>query len=124
MGRLLIGPILVFLWVASAAAADAAAVRTVDLNEQGALEAVQRARPAHFEKIGKLLNGLTEQPHIRDAKWVQTTFSARNVTYADMYLVSLPSQRRLSFTLDDTQYRVTLTQTNNPAHVITIRNAK
>jgi len=99
-------------------------VRDVDLNELGALEVVQRARPVHFEKVGKILKGLTERPHIRDAEGVQTTFGARNVTYADMYLVSYPSQRHLSFTLDDTQYRVTLAQTNNPAHVIAIRNAK
>lgn len=124
MGKLLIGPVLVFLWVASAAAGEVAVVRSVDLNEQGALESVQRVRPVHFEKIGKILKGLTEQPEHRDAKWVQTTFNARNVTYADIYLVSHPSQRRLSFTLDDTQYRVTLTQTNDPAQVITIRNAK
>lgn len=124
MRMFLIGAIPAFLWTAGVAAGEVAAVRTVDLNLLGALEAVQRSRPAHYDKIGKIVKGLFEQPDSRASHWVQTTFNARNVSYPQVFLVSFPAQRRLSFTLDDTHYVVTLTLTVDPAHSIAIRNSK
>ena len=122
MKKLLIAAIPVFLWSAGVTAGDIAAVRTVDLNVLGALDAVQRSSPTHYKKIDRIVQGLLEQPDTRASFWVQTTFNARNVTYPPIFLTSFPAQRHLSFTLDDTRYMVTLTL--NTAHRIAIPNLK
>lgn len=122
MSKLLIGVVPVFLWAAGATAGELPVAHTIDLNVRGALEAAQRTNPVHYEKITKIAQGLLEQPDHRTSRWVQTTFNARNVSYPQTFLTSFPAQRRLSFTLDDTHYLVTLTM--KPVGGIAVRNSK
>jgi hypothetical protein len=62
MSRALVMAGLVVLWAALVAADGAPPVRTIDLSVPGALEALQQSRPAHFDKVGRILKALPEQP--------------------------------------------------------------
>lgn len=86
------------------AGADPAAV---DLRDAGALERLREANPAHYAAIRQILTGLSEQPERVEGDWLQATFDAREVELSRLLLkTSYPPRQRLSFTLDDTRYKL------------------
>jgi hypothetical protein len=98
--------------VAVVAAGAVIPVRTVNLDQPGALQALQRSNPTHYEKIQKIMDQLLRQPDAEVPHWMQANFDARDATYGPILLTSLPPKRRLSFTLDDTRYEAIVTLTN------------
>ena len=102
---------LVLISVAIAAAADIGRRRTVDLDAAGAMERVRVANPAHFDKIVKILEGVTQQPDSVVPHWLRVNFDGRDVSYAPIVMTSRPPKRRLSFALDDTRYEVVVVLT-------------
>jgi len=113
---------------ATSSATDRAAVtsttalgRRVDLNESGALEAVARANPAHYEKIRRILTGILQQPEASVPRWIQANFDGRDVTYAPVVLTSHPPKRRLSFALDATRYEAIIVLTNVRGDIVPLR---
>jgi hypothetical protein len=83
--------------------------RQVNLNAPGAMETLEATNPAHYLRIQQIVAGLSERGYDAVPGWIRTTFDAKDVSYSELLLVSLPPQRRLSFTLDDTHYRATIT---------------
>ena len=86
--------------------------RTIVLDAPGALEALQRSNPAHFDKIRRMLGGLRQRPDAEVPRWMEVSFGARDVSYVPVILTSHPPKRRLSFALDRTRYEMILTLTD------------
>jgi hypothetical protein len=112
VARLLTATLLACLWVAVVAAGDVIPGRTIDLDQPGALEALQRSNPTHYETIQQIMDHLPRQPDAEVPHWIQATFHARDATYGPILLTSFPPKRRVSFTLDDTRYEALVTLTN------------
>jgi hypothetical protein len=121
MSRLFAVMALGSLWIALAAA-DASRLRpAIDLNAPGALESLQQSRPAHFEKVRKILAGVLARPDTEVPRWMEVSFDARDVNYRPVVLTSHPPKRRLSFALDDTRYEAVVTLTNVRGDVVPLR---
>lgn len=58
MSKLIAAAVLALLWTAVAAAGQATLGRAINLNEPGALEALQHSNPTHYEKVRKIMKGL------------------------------------------------------------------
>jgi hypothetical protein len=121
VSRLLAVVMLAALWTAVAAAADAPPRRTIDLDQPGALETLQRANPAHHEKVRRIMEGVLQRPDTDVPRWIQASFAGRDVTYAPIVLTSHPPKRRLSFALDDTRYEAIVTLTNVRGEIVPAR---
>ena len=82
-----------------AAVADAIpAQRTVDLRDTGALGQLRRTNPAHFQKIERILAGLSESPERAEGHWLQTSFDAREVDLSRLVMkTSYPPRQMLRF---------------------------
>ena len=93
----------------------------VDLNESGALEALARSNPVHYDKIRRILDGILQQPEPSVARWIQVNFDGRDVTYAPIVLTSHPPKRRLSFALDATRYEAIIVLTNVRGDIVPLR---
>jgi hypothetical protein len=109
MLRLLAACALVSLWIGVVAAGDAPARRLVDLDKPGTLEALRQSNPTHFEKVRQILSSVAQLADADVPSWMVTNFNARDTRYARDETTSF-SQRRLSFTLDDTRYTVVVTR--------------
>lgn len=92
--------------------------RTVVLDAPGALEALQRSNPAHFDKVRRILDGLLQRPDAEVPRWMEVSFGARDVSYVQVVLTSHPPKRRLSFALDQTRYEAMFTLTNVRGDII------
>jgi len=112
MPRILAALILVLSITAAAVAAGQAPPRAIDLNQPGAMEALERSNPAHHEKIGQIMAGLLKRSDREVPRWLQTSFGARDVSYAPILLTSDPPKRRLAFALDGTRYLAVVTLSN------------
>jgi hypothetical protein len=112
MRPILAGALLVLTWVAVASGTDSALRRSVDLDAPGAIDRVRATNPAHFDKIVKIIEGVTEQPDSAVPRWLRVSFDARDVGYAPVVMTSHPPKRRLSFALDNTRYEVVVVLTN------------
>lgn len=86
MSKLIAAAVLVMLWTAVVVAGDATPRRTVNLNNPGALEALQQSNPTHYEKVRKILDGILQQPDAAVPRWIQTNFDARNVSYVPILM--------------------------------------
>src|SRR6266480_3222360 len=95
--------------------------RYVNLNVEGAIEQLRLSNPAHYEKIGNIIEGLSRQPHAQVERWLRTSFQAKDVSYSDILLTSEPPQRDLSFVLDDTLYSARVTLSRNKARIYPVK---
>jgi len=104
----------IFVAIAAAVLGNAVAVsaaRTIDLDDPGNLEALQRVHPDHYTKIERILAEVPRRPPAESsvATWMRTEFEARDIRYQDLIMTSLPPKKRLEFSLDTTTYRKTIT---------------
>ena len=81
MPRILAAALLLFGWTFLAVADEARSRRAVDLNEPGALEALQGSNPIHYDKIRRILEGVLRQSDGGVPRWLQTTCNAQDVSY-------------------------------------------
>jgi hypothetical protein len=95
--------------------------RAIDLDETGALEALARSNPAHYEKVRQILDGILQQRDANVPRWIRTNFAGRDVTYAPIVLTSHPPKRRLSFALDATRYETIIVLTNVRGEIVPLR---
>lgn len=85
----------------------------VDLTKRGALEDLRASNPEHFERIVGIIEGLRQRPERAETEWLQVAFGAQNVDLSKLLLrTSHPPKQSLSFTLDDTRYRLFVTRTD------------
>jgi len=110
--------LFVFLSVILVSQANARSPETINLNEPGALEALQRDNPVHYLTVHQILDNLLKQPESQVPRWLQTTFNAKDVRYVQVLLTSDPPKRDLSFMLDDTRYKARLTLTNDRVKIV------
>src|SRR5262249_57233733 len=114
MSKLIAAPIIVVFWIAVVVAGEFNSARTINLNKPGALEKLQQSNPTHYDKVRKILDGILQQSDADVPRWIQTSFDARNVSYAPILMTTRPPKRRLSFALDETPYKAALTPTQIP----------
>ena len=113
MARNLVATVIITLFVGSyVLAADSLPQRTINLDRPGTLEALQRNNPAHYQKIKEIMAGLFSRSDSEVPHWIQTTFSAGDVSYVPVLLTSDPPKRRLSFALDNTRYQAVVILTH------------
>ena len=110
--------LFVFLSIILVSQANARSPETINLNEPGALEALQRDNPAHYQTVRQILDNILKQPESQVPRWLQTTFNAKDVRYIRVLLTSYPPKRDLSFTLDDTRYKARLTLINDRVKIV------
>jgi len=111
MSKLLTIAVLLSLWTSTAAAGDMTLSRPIDLDNPGALEALQPSNPAHYEKVRQIVAGIVQQADAKVPGWMLANFNARDVNYAPIEMTSYPPKRRLAFALDDTRYVIVVTLT-------------
>ena len=121
MQRALALLVLASLWTALVAADAIRPGQRVDLNAPGMLETLQQSRPAHFEKVRRILEGVLQQPESEVPRWMRVSVGARDIDYRPVVLTSHPPKRRLSFALDDIYYEAIVTLTNVRGEVIPLR---
>jgi hypothetical protein len=67
---------LTALWTALVAADVAQPSRTFDLNAPGAIETLQQSRPAQFEKVRRILEGVSRQSDQQVRQWMHVRRNA------------------------------------------------
>jgi hypothetical protein len=102
--------ILLFLLSPFGWTENTAPLRHVNLNAPGAMEQIQALSPEHYKAIQGIAARLARNPHSTDARWIQTSFHAKDVSYGMALLTSFPPKKNIAFTLGETRYqgRVTL----------------
>src|SRR5438445_12251981 len=95
MPRLVAAAVLALLWTAVAAAGDSPPRHTIDLNEPGVLEALQRSNPTHYETVRKILKGWLRRPAIDVPRWIQPNFPPRDGGYIPGVLTAPPQRGAL-----------------------------
>ena len=81
-----------------------AAPPVIDLDVPGALDALARSNPTHYDKVQRIVAGVKTRSDPEVLDWLRVNFDAKEVKYVALLMVSLPPKRRLSFTLDDKSY--------------------
>src|SRR5207244_6930332 len=82
MPRLVAAAVLALLWTAVAAAGDSPPRHTIDLDEPGVLEALQRSNPTHYETVRKILDGVLQRSDNEDRKSTRLNSSHQIISYA------------------------------------------
>ena len=89
----------------------AATAAEVDLRAPGALEALQRANPAHSAKVEEILERTRRFPEAGPTRWLPASVNASEVRYSEhLVRTSYPPQQTLRFRLDDVRYTVSVTR--------------
>ena len=100
---------LLTLLAAAGLAPLGAAAGVISLDRPGALEAIAAENPAHHQRLQGILKASREMPCERDQlQRLSVAYDAREARCSTMLLTSLPSKRRLSFTLDGQDYVATV----------------
>lgn len=86
--------------------------RIVDIDAPGALDALARDNPRHYEKVREIISEVQKQPDSEVPRWMRARFDARGVIYGPLLLVTDPPKRHLSFTIDEIRYKTIVTLTN------------
>jgi hypothetical protein len=94
---------------------------TIDLDQPGALAALEQTNPAHYAKVRLILAGVSRNPDSDVPRWMRVGFDARDVSYAPLVLTSHPAQRRLAFALDGTRYVAVVVLTDSRGHIVPLR---
>ena len=118
MPRIIVAVFIGLFFVSCAVASDSRPGRTINLNKPGALEALQRSNPAHYDKVRKILDRILQKPDAAVPRWIQTNFDAQDVIYRPVLLTTDPPQKRLSFSLDDARYEAVVTITNMRVEIV------
>lgn len=118
MRKSIVAVVLLSLWTGVLPLGDAIPGKTINLNQPGALEALQRSNPMHYEKVHRILEGVLHQPDAVVARWMKANFEAREVKYVPIVLTSHPPKRRLSFSLDATRYEAVVILTNVRGEIV------
>lgn len=103
----------ILIMAGALAAGGVPADEFVDLTAQGALEDLRASNPEHFARIVEIVAGLREKPGRVEGDWLRVTFGARDVDLSRLLLRTTdPPKQSLSFTLDDTRYRLLVTRSD------------
>lgn len=118
MAKLLAATVLVLLANTAASAGAAMLGPLIDLDRPGALEALQRSNPAHYEKVRQIMDGVLRRSDAEVPRWMQASFNAHDVTYVPIVMTSHPPKRHLSFALDATRFEMIVTLTNVRGEIV------
>lgn len=118
MSRILMAVLLLF----TATAADSRPIE-VDLDKPGALEALEKERPAHHKRVMEEISKaqaihVDEKPSIQKADVVLRDSRLKG---AGTLLSSDPAKKRLAIPVDEVVYRVTAHMTENPGKLEKVR---
>ena len=106
--------IATFLFLVAGPSPVVAGPLPIDLDVPGALEGLARDNPAHYDKIQRIIRDIPSKKESEVSVWMRVGFSAKDVEYVPLYLVSLPPKRRLFFTLDHQRYKTDITVEPEP----------
>jgi hypothetical protein len=112
--------LIALMWACFSVSAQDAA--SVDLDDPAAVARLKETKPAHYEKIQRILAGLAERPQRVDERWLEVNFNATGVYLsAFLYKTSLPPKQHLQFRLDETSYSMNLTRSDITASFVPVR---
>jgi hypothetical protein len=105
--------IFVVLW--AALAAQAAPAQIVDLDRPGALEALKTEKPQHYAKIIESMDEVQAVPHSeKGQRDLRLEIQKPDPTRRQIE-TSHPAKTRMTVSVDDVEYRITVVYLKNPA---------
>ncbi len=120
--RTIIG--VVFLVAVASANAVGTSPQLVDLNRPGTLEQLKQQRPKHYEAITAVLRVVERVPcKDRQVETLKVRFDIREMACNFVLMTSNPPQRRLSFSLEGTNYVAVVTLKDTEGRAIPAKNA-
>lgn len=110
--------IVVALFAAFGFQAAGAPSQSVDLDRPGALEALQRDRPAHYAKVLDMMEKVQAVPFSAKGQHnLRLEVQKPDVTRRRIE-TSFPAKTRMTVPVDDTEYKITVVYTKSPATVV------
>jgi len=109
--------IAVILWAALAVHA-APQPQTVDLDKPGALEALKTNKPEHYAKVVESMEKVQAVPISANGQQDLRLEVQKPDPTRRQIETSHPAKTRMTIPVDDTQYRITVTYTKNPATIV------
>jgi hypothetical protein len=110
--------ILSMLMFASAAAVAIAAVNSVNLDAPGALEALKRDRPEHYEKVFEAMDRVQAVPYSeKGVHDLRLDVLKPDPTRREIE-TSFPAKTRLTVPVEGTNYLITVLYVKNPARTM------
>jgi hypothetical protein len=92
--------------------------QSVDLDKPGALEALQRDKPAHYAKVLEMMERVQAVPLAAEGQRdLRLEVQKPDVTRRQIE-TSFPAKTRMTVPLGDTEYKITVVYTKNPATVV------
>jgi len=113
--------IFIALWVALGVQAADVSSQAVDLDPPGALEALKQDKPEHYAKVLEMMEKIQAVPYAPSGQMdprraVQTPdVTGRSID------TSHPAKTRLKVPVGDTEYRITVIYTKNPAPLTPVK---
>ena len=91
---------------------------SVDLDKPGALEALQREKPAHYAKVLEMMEKVQAVPFSEKGQHdLRLELQKPDVTRRQIE-TSFPAKTRLTVPVDDTEYKITVVYTKNPGTIV------
>lgn len=110
--------IVVALFAAFGVQAAGVPSQSVDLDKPGALEALQRDKPAHYAKVLEMMEKVQAVPLAAEGQRdLRLEVQKPDVTRRQIE-TSFPAKTRMTVPVDDTEYKITVVYTKNPATVV------
>ncbi len=100
-----------------------ASIGAIDLDKPGALKALQRDNPKHYEAVMKKVDEAQTVKPVLDAQFKLGFFLDRPVadTYGTFVQPSYPARTRITVMADAAVYSITVRYTKGPAHSVPAR---
>jgi hypothetical protein len=105
---------------ASVAVVALAAVKSVNLDAPGALEALKHDRPADYAKVVEAMNRVQAVPYSETAQHNLLATLKPDPTRRDIK-TSFPAKTHLTVPVDDANYEITVMYLNNPAKTVLVK---
>jgi hypothetical protein len=110
--------IFIALFAAFGVQAAGAPSQSVDLDKPGALEALQKNKPAHYAKVRETMDKVQAVPFSEKGQHdLRLEVQEPDVTRREIE-TSFPAKTRLTVPVDDTEYMITVVYTKDPATVV------
>jgi hypothetical protein len=109
--------IAVILW-ASLAVHAAPQPQTIDLDKPGALETLRKSKPEHYAKVVESMEKVQAVPISAQGQQDLRLEVRKPDPTRRQIETSHPAKTRMTIPIDETQYRITVTYTKDPATVV------
>ena len=110
--------IVIALFAALGVQAAGVPSNSVDLDQPGALEALQQDKPAHYAKVIEMMDKVQAVPFTANGQHDLLLEVQKPDVTRRRIETSYPAKTRLSVPVEDTEYKITVLYVKNPATVV------